>query len=185
MRIAGGKNKGRRIKVSKKGIRPTKGVVREAIFNVLSKRIQDADVLDVFAGSGALGLEAVSRGASSCVFIENNAKTLMKNIKNLAASSRIKTIKDDFRVGLRRLRKKEFDIIFLDPPYHGNYIEKTTRLILLYNLLKNKGMIVAEHHSSEELILPDGLLILKRKNYGDTAVTFIAPNKNEERTPSV
>ncbi len=181
MRIAGGQNKGRRLKVSKKGIRPTKAVVREAIFNILSKKIHDADVLDVFAGSGALGLEAVSRGANSCVFIEKIPKTLIKNVKKLSATSKIQVIRGDFRVGLKRLKTAKFDIIFLDPPYHRNYIEKTTKLVLRYNLLKDKGIIVAEHSSDEELFLPDGLLILKKKYYGETAVTFIARDDNVDR----
>jgi len=182
MRIVGGQHKGKRLKVSKKGLRPTKSIVREAIFDILSKGINNADVLDIFAGSGALGLEALSRGAKSCVFIEKTPKTLIKNINNTSSNSKIKiqVIKDDFRMGLKRFRKTKFDIIFLDPPYYKNYINKAIKLLVRYNLLKENTVIVAEHHSDEELILPDGLLVLKKKYYGDTAITFIVQNQNAD-----
>lgn len=173
MRIAGGQNKGRRLKVSKKGIRPTKGIVREAIFNIVGSRIQGAEGLDIFAGSGALGLEAISRGAKNCVFIEKKPRTLLQNIKNLFSVKKTKVIKNDFRIGLRKVKKQKFDIIFLDPPYNKNYIEKTISIISKYGLLKDEGIIIAEHYVSEKFGLPDDLCIVKEKRYGETTVTLI------------
>jgi 16S rRNA (guanine966-N2)-methyltransferase len=177
MRIVGGENKGRRIKVPKKGIRPTKGIVRGAIFNIIGGRINNANILDIFAGSGALGLEAISRGAKSCIFIEKKPKFLFENIKYFSChDKKIEVIIGDFRLGLRKLKGKEFDIIFVDPPYQRNYIQTTLNLISKNQFLKESGMIVAEHHYEKRLSLPEGFSILKKKKYGDTVVSFI--NKN-------
>ncbi|MCK4250675.1 16S rRNA (guanine(966)-N(2))-methyltransferase RsmD [candidate division WOR-3 bacterium] len=173
MRIVGGLNKGRRIKISKKGIRPTKGIVREAIFNIIGEKVQNACVLDIFAGSGALGLEAISRGAKSCSFIEKKPKILLQNIENLSLTSKTKVITGDFRIGLRKSRGKTFDLIFLDPPYNKNYVEKTIKLISRHRVLKDKGIIVAEYYPEEKFTLPDDLSMLKTKRYGETAVAFI------------
>jgi len=174
MRIVGGKNKGRRIKVPKKGIRPTKGIVRGAIFNIISDKANDADVLDIFAGSGALGLEAISRGAKSCVFIEKQPKFLFKNIKDFPLlTKKIKVIVCDFRPGLRKVNNKQFSIIFVDPPYHKNYMQDALKLIFKYHLLRNKGIIIAEHYSKEKFTLPDDFSIFKKKQYGKTAISFI------------
>ncbi len=174
MRIVGGKSKGRRIKVPKKGTRPTKGIVRGAIFNIIGAKICAAEVLDIFAGSGALGLEAISRGAKSCVFIETNPKSLFENIKNLYAhDQQIKVIKNDFRFGLKILNNRQFDIIFIDPPYYKNYLQKTIELIAFYQLLKHNGIAVLEHHFTERLILPEAFSLYKQKKYGETMLTFI------------
>ena len=134
MRIVGGLNKGRRIKISKRGIRTTKGKVREAIFNVI------------------------------------------QNIKNLSLNSETKVMAKDFRIWLKKIACEKFDIIFLDPPYSKNYVGKTIKLISQHKLLKDKGIIVAEHHPEEKFILPEDLSILKTKRYGETAVTFINAN---------
>ncbi len=173
MRIVGGRNKGKRIKVSRRGIRPTKGIVREAIFNIINKKIDSAEALDIFAGSGALGIEAISRGARSCVFVEKNPKILLQNIKNFFLMNNTKVIKDDFRIGCKKIKGKKFDIIFLDPPYNKNYVGQTIKLISQHSLLKESGIIVAEHRPEEKFTLPENFSILKDKRYGDTAVTFI------------
>ncbi len=174
MRIVGGQSKGKRLKVARKGIRPTKAIVREAIFNIIGSRVQAAAVLDIFAGSGALGLEAMCHGASTCVFIEKKTKSLLHNIKNLSVIGKTNVIASDFRTGLRKVSGKKFDIIFLDPPYNKNFVGITIELICRLNLLQEKGLIIAEHYPAEKFGLPDGLSILKEKHYGETAVTVIA-----------
>jgi 16S rRNA (guanine966-N2)-methyltransferase len=179
MRIAGGRDKGRRIKVSRKGIRPTKALVREAIFDIIGTKIYDAEILDIFAGSGALGLEAISRGAKRCVFVEKNPKILLQNIQNFSLMNNTEVIKSDFRAGCRRVKDKQFDVIFLDPPYNKNYVQKTIKLISHYNLLKENGVIVAEHSEKEEFDVPENLLQIKKRVYGDTAVTFIGIKNSE------
>jgi len=173
MRVLGGNKKGQRLKVSNKGIRPTKSIVRQAIFNIIRNRIQGARILDIFAGSGALGIESLSRGAESCVFIERRTKILAENIDKMLLSNHAEIIRGDYRTGLMKIKHRNFDLIFLDPPYHKNYIEKALGLIYSHELLCIDGMIIAEHSPDKQIDLPNGLAIFKKKQYGDTALTFI------------
>ena len=173
MRIVGGACKKRSLKVPRKGVRPTKGIVRGAIFNILGEQIMNADVLDVFAGSGALGIEAISRGAKHCIFVERNAHHLRMNVGNLASKSTARIVAEDFRRALRRLRNQQFDVIFVDPPYNKNYLQPTLKEIARYDLLARGGMIVIEHSPSEEFSIPDTLEWVKKRKYGDTTISFI------------
>lgn len=177
MRIVGGTWKGRYIKVPRKGIRPTKGIVRGAIFDVISGKIKHAEVLDIYAGSGALGLEAISRGARACTFIEKLPRILYNNIKTFSPSQSITVLSNDFRPALKKLKNKKFDIIFADPPYGKHYANKTLKLIEYYNLLRNGGIIVLEHSTDEELKSMESLALLKSKKYGDTRVSFFERRK--------
>lgn len=179
MRITAGKDKGRSIRVSKKGIRPTKGIVRQAIFNVIGDMICGASVLDLFAGSGALGIEAISRGARFCTFIERSPKILFENLRNLLILNNTKVLSGDFRPALKRLKGNKFDIVFIDPPYRSNYLGIALKLIREKGLLNDGGMIVAEHPFKEPLKIPDGYLIVKEKRFGNTAISFIKKEKEE------
>jgi len=185
MRIIGGKNKGKKIKVPKRGIRPTKGIIRGAIFNIIAENIHNAQVLDIFAGTGALGIEAIARGAESCVFIEKNPQYLYTNIKNLCLPSaeKIGLIMTDFRPGLKKVADQQFDIIFVDPPYQRDYIDKTLELISRYHLLKNQGLIVVEHSCETNFNLPADFIISKKKQYGKTAVSFISKDRAHDNSP--
>jgi 16S rRNA (guanine(966)-N(2))-methyltransferase RsmD len=173
MRIVAGRNKGKRLKVPKKGIRPTKGLVREAIFNVIGSKIMASSVLDIFAGSGALGLEALSRGAGACTFIEHQPRVLMQNITTLQEKENSHVIKADFHAGIKKIRNQKYNIIFLDPPYRKKYVEKTLSLICKYALLHDRGIIVVEHSPKETYDMPDNLTLFKKKTYGDSAVHFL------------
>ena len=124
MRVIAGIYKGRQI-LMPKGIRPTKDKVREAVFNVLSERINNARVLDLFAGSGALGIESLSRSAKEAVFVDNSrhcTDTIYDNITKLSSQGQLGSVRiltKDAYVGIRLLfnEKKQFDILFIDPPY--------------------------------------------------------------------
>lgn len=173
MRVVGGNKKGQRLKVSRKGIRPTRSIVREAIFNIIRDRVPGAKILDIFAGSGALGIESLSLGAAHCVFIEKRIKILAENIEKMLLKDYSEIIRSDYRTGLKQIKNRNFNIIFLDPPYHENHLEKALGLIYSHKLLCNDGMIIAEHSPNKHIDLPNGLVILKKKRYGDTAVMFI------------
>jgi 16S rRNA (guanine(966)-N(2))-methyltransferase RsmD len=173
MRIVGGNAKGRRLKVSKKGTRPTKGVVREAIFNIISPFVRDSLVLDVFAGSGALGIEALSRGARHCIFIEKKTRVLRDNIVRLSMNKNTHIIRADFRSGLSHVKDRQFGIIFLDPPYRKHYVEKTIAIVAKQQLLSEGGVIVAEHAPEESFTVPQDYAIYRTKRYGDTCVTML------------
>lgn len=172
MRIAGGACKKRSLKVPKKGVRPTRGIVRAAIFNILGDMIKEAEVLDIFAGSGALGIEAVSRGAKGCVFVDNNTRLLRENITRILTGKDIRIITADFRTALRRLKNRKFDVIIADPPYNRNYVQCVLEHIDRHHLLKNEGIIVIEQSRDEKFSTPEKYSKLKEKRYGDTTVSF-------------
>ena len=174
MRIVGGTWKGRNIKVPRKGTRPTKGIVRGAIFDVIGDKIAQAEVLDIYAGSGALGLEAISRGAKSCTFVERLPDVLFHNIKTFSPSQLVVVLSCDFRPALKKLKDQDFDIIFADPPYGKHYEHKTLMLIEYYSLLRNGGIIALEHAADEEVKLTKSLSLIKSKKYGDTRVSFLS-----------
>lgn len=173
MKIIGGKNKGKTLKVAKHGVRPTKAMVREAVFNILQDKVIKAAVLDVFAGSGALGIEALCRDAESACFIENQSRILRENLERFALRDRVQVIDSDFRRGLKKLKGRHFDLIFIDPPYKKGYLTQAVRLIDQNDLLKSDGLIIAEHRFKDHFALPEKFRILKEKRYGETGVTFL------------
>lgn len=153
MRIIAGTFKNRVIKTPKtKETRPTSGVIREAVFNICQSKIVGAKVLDLFAGSGAIGLEALSRGAKSVDFVESSkivARCILENIKELDVKDRAKLYQMDVFLFLSRVGKfkKKYDIIYIDPPYlKVKFEEKTAILeqISRINLLENEGIIFLE-----------------------------------------
>jgi len=181
MRIIGGNKKGKRILVARKGIRPTKGIVREAVLQVIQNRIPGAHVLDIFAGSGALGLEALSRGAQRCVFIEQRPTILYRNIENIVPEMNTEVIRNDYISALKRLAHNKFSVIFMDPPYGKTYVDRTVSLIDKHGIMEDNGIMVIEHHPEELFALPDGFSIVKQRRYGDTMITYVTMRgKNEQ-----
>lgn len=178
MRIVGGVCKRRSLKVPARGVRPTRGLIREAVFNVLGDRIMDRDVLDIFAGSGALGIEALSRGARHCTFIEKNARALRANIAGLALRDRTTVLTADFRPALRRLKGRSFGIIFADPPYNMHYARPALEMIARCGLLAEEGLIVVEHAPRDEIVAPDGLAVTRQKKYGNTTISYVEHRKH-------
>lgn len=179
MRIIAGEAKGRKI-VAPEGreTRPTSDRVKESLFNILMNEIGDAKVLDLFAGTGNLGLEAVSRGASQCIFVDNSRdsiKIIHKNIELLKYEDFCEVYDNDAYMALNVLHKRNirFDIIFLDPPYHKNIIPLCIEKIAGYNILNDGGVIAAEHDIRDELAdnIQD-MSLCKRSAYGDTVLSF-------------
>ena len=174
MRINSGRFKYRKLEIPESA-RPTTEKVREAVFSMLINRVEGATVLDLFAGSGSLGLEALSRGAEFCVFNEGdrkNYKILKNNIANCKAEEISSTYNNDFRKAIT-LANREFDIIFVDPPYREGYYGEVFELVEEYGLLADGGVIVAEHLNDNEL--SDNMLSFSRtkhKRYGTIGVDF-------------
>ncbi len=178
MRITAGKYKNKQIKTVKTlDVRPTSSKVRESIFNILQDRVSESLMLDLFAGSGIMGLEALSRGAEKVVFVEKNLKTarlLKQNVSFLTKS--VDIIIGDALKALEKLNGRNFDIIFLDPPYAINIIPEVLQKIKTLNLLKPEGIIIIEHSSNIEYskeIKNLNFTLIKNKIYGDTALSFI------------
>ena len=181
MRIIGGNKKGKRILVARTGVRPTKGIVRDAVLQVIQTKIPGAHVLDIFAGSGALGLEALSRGAHSCVFIEQRPAILYKNIEHIAPEMKTEVIRKDYISALRQLKQRAFSVIFMDPPYGKTYVERAVSLVSTHHLLEETGIMVIEHHPDDQFALPDHYMVAKRKKYGDTMITYVTMRGNNEQ----
>ncbi len=170
MRIIGGAQKGRALKLLGRRARPTQGRIRGAIFNILQHRIKNASVLDLFSGSGAIGLEALSRGARNVTFVDSDVRSLIKNVTRLGVSN-ARILKGDIFQRIRRLPAGAFDLIFLDPPYNLNMVNAA--VISVVDLLSKSGIITVEHHKKEALIIPTGFYLLAERRYGDTMVSFL------------
>lgn len=179
MRIITGDFKGRRLEMPEtNNIRPTTEKVKEAVFSIIAGNLEDAVCVDLFAGTGNLGLEALSRGAARCYFADNSRESIniiRRNIKMCRAEEWSSVIPGDFEKVLMRLGEKgeKIDIFFLDPPYSKGLYEKCFSLIREYGLLAEEGIIIAEHNvrdlMDEEIC---GFKTLKEKKYGSVAVTI-------------
>ncbi len=172
MRIISGKYKGREIKgYNIDGTRPTMDRVKESLFASIQNYIKNSICLDLFAGSGSLGLEALSQGASACYFVDNNKiviDTLKENLAKLKVEEDYYLIKKDYVEALNSFSTK-FDIIFLDPPYHLNMLNMAITLIEQNNLLNDGGIIVCEY---EEGTINCNLNLLKEKKYGSKNIAI-------------
>ncbi|MDP3791285.1 MAG: 16S rRNA (guanine(966)-N(2))-methyltransferase RsmD [Candidatus Omnitrophota bacterium] len=180
MRIIGGEYRSRSIMMPKGvEIRPTQDKVREAIFNILGD-INGKNVLELFAGSGAFGIEAISRGAGSVTFVDNNfrcAQTIGANLESLGVDHcRYDIMKANALSVLPRLARGEdrFDIIFLDPPYHKGMAKNCLINIDSYDILSPVGLVIIEHFKKDALdVKLERLLFLDERRYGDTVVTIL------------
>lgn len=183
MRVIGG-SAGGRVLFTPRGdrVRPTADRVKEAVFSSLLSRFgtfHGLAVLDLFAGTGNLGIESLSRGAEHAVFVDSHqdsARIIGKNIEltGFAASSEL--VRSDARKALQRFHQqgKLFDIIFLDPPYREiELTEKVLTDLVAYRLTVPAGIIVVETDSRTELKIPAGLELLEKRLYGDTAILFV------------
>jgi 16S rRNA (guanine966-N2)-methyltransferase len=176
MRIIAGAWGGRRLKVpAGKRVRPTAGRVKESVFSILGEHVRGARVLDLYAGSGALGLEALSRGACAAVFVENDpvaARTLRENLERLAAAASV--VRAPAERAVAELHDS-FDLVFLDPPYGSSLAARTLEILGRAGVVAPGGLVVAEHSRRDEL--PDhagALERVDRRRYGDTEVSFYA-----------
>ncbi len=169
MRITSGRFRSSRLVTPPGRLRPTSQKVREAIFSTLGQFVAGARVLDLFAGSGALGLEALSRGAGSATFVERSwvcIEAIRKNVSSLGLEDETRIVRSDASAFVRTCRET-FGIAFMDPPYHKHLAMDLAPQV--YNLLDAGGILVVEHESTAEI----PLAAWKRKQYGDTCVTYI------------
>ena len=174
MRVISGKYKGLEIKGHDiLGTRPTMDRVKESLFASIQLNVKNSICLDLFAGSGALGIEALSMGAKSCYFVDNNKvaiKTLEENLKRLKISEEYKVLLSNHTDALEGFKSKiKFDLIFLDPPYHLNLMNDTLRIIIENDLLNENGLIICEY---EEGTIECNLKLLKNKKYGSKNINI-------------
>jgi len=180
MRIIGGELGGRDLGAVPHGVRPTSDRVRESLFSTLGN-IEGLRVLDLFAGSGALGLEAFSRGAESVVFVERSrrvSRELARRLDRLglADSERIAIRTMEAQKAIRRLQVESsmrFDLVFLDPPYAQGEREPTLELLFSSGLLNDAATVVVEGPKRHPLAALSGARVLDERHYGDTTLTWL------------
>lgn len=185
MRIIAGKARGHKlIPPATMETRPTLDRVKEAMFSSIQLYIPDSVVVDVFAGTGSLGLEAASRGAKEVYLFDKSSITfplLKQNIENLKFQDFCFPINSDSYVGLKQLasKGKKFDIVFLDPPYCREMIPEAIKIIKDHEMLKNNGIIVTKIETMEEIYEGyENIKLTKKKKYGNTTVCYY---KHEEK----
>ncbi len=179
MRIIGGEYRSRLISMPKGAeIRPTQDRVREAIFNILGD-VNEKNCLDLFAGSGASGIEAISRGAMHATFVDNNSRctdVIRSNLESLNIGDyQYDIIRGNVFTALPRLEKEgeRFDIVFLDPPYYKELAKKCLICLDYYDILSPNAMVVTEHFKRDSLDAElEALELEKEKIYGDTVITI-------------
>jgi len=181
MRVIAGRAGGVRLAVPKHGVRPTMDRVKAAIFSSLGEVIVGARVLDLFAGTGALGIEALSRGAASAIFVEDDrqsAEAIEKNLAKTKLKARVRH-QDVFDFLRQRSNAEKFQIIFADPPYEkGQQDQDCTEKLLnnesLPQLLEPTGIFVLEKRPSETVSELKLWRVIRQKSYGATEVLFLS-----------
>lgn len=176
MRVICGKYKGKRL-IAPEGnrTRPTTDKIKESVFNILSSGGEmRGNVLDLFAGSGSLGIEALSRGADSAVFVDKNPEAVAVVRKNLAlVGANARVYNTDWKVAVRKLEGQKFDLIFLDPPYALAIETQLLAEIEAKDLLADDGVIVVEHSSDNDFEFDGERFFADRREHSATSVTFL------------
>lgn len=178
MRVITGAAKGRRLLTPKsKRIRPALDQVKESVFNILFD-VRDQSVLDLYAGTGSMGIEALSRGAAHATFVDDFISAIAlirKNLERCGFRDRASVIKSPVRAAIRRLSKsgKTFDIIFVDPPYLKNCVNPTLEALAQSSVIAPSSIIIVEHHPKEPIEEMEGLKITDSRRYGQTIVSFL------------
>lgn len=178
MRVIAGSAKGRRLASPKsQTIRPVLDQVKEAIFNILFD-VSEKEVLDLFAGTGAVGIEALSRGASHAYFVDGSkesVKLIEKNLElcRMTAQARVLGIHVDKALKLLEKEGKTFDLVFVDPPYEQRFVNKTLRQLGASHCLKPQAILIVEHHPKEPIDSIEGLNLTDQRKYGQTLVSFL------------
>lgn len=183
MHITGGVLKGRKLKLPRVRIRLSRDEVRQALFNILGQKVVGAEVLDLFSGSGSLGMEAISRGAKSVIFVEKDkrcVKALRENLilveesKDKGGQTADILAIDAFKAfDLLSRRGRRFDMIFMDPPYYKDLAKKCLIDLDSCDILTPNGLVVVEHYKKD--ILPEvtkRLRLTQKRRYGDTTLSF-------------
>lgn len=180
MRIITGRARGLKLTTPKNwDVRPTADRVKESVFNIIGSKIIGAQVLDLFAGTGNLGLESWSRGAEKIVFTDTSKESLRlveSNIAKCRAQDDTETIWGDACQLIGRLHKKgmRFDFVFADPPYNKGLVQKVIAALAESPLLNDGGYLIAEHSAHDELgTLPPQFELVRCETYGETKISFI------------
>ena len=185
MRIIGGSAKRRSLKSpsSAQGVRPILGRIKKSLFDILTLRLQGASFLDLYAGSGAVGIEALSRGVDSVTFVDRNPNCLSiirQNLSKLQLYDRARILRADASRDLSAVGGP-FDLIFMGPPYHDEgwtalvMTQPTLGAISRAKLLKPDGWVIGQHHAKEPPVMAPEWYLFRQEKYGDTRLSFFVP----------
>lgn len=170
MRVIAGNARGIKLAFPKdKKIRPTKDIVKESMFNILSDAVPDSKVLDLYCGSGSLGIEALSRGASSCVFVDKDVRYVHKNLKKVKLDAMVIECSVKKAIAILNRKSEKFDIIFADPPYAQVVIKNVLCWLAKSDTLLTSTIILVEYSVKQGLDLET----VTTKQYGDTLISVL------------
>lgn len=181
MRIISGKAKGTKLyTLQGDNTRPTLDRVKESIFNIIQNQIPEATVLDLFAGSGAIGLEMLSRGAKKAILCDKSKEAIgiiKKNIEKTHMEEKVELYNIDFKECIEKVSKEKFDIIYIDPPYETNFIEKSLEKIIEKNIIQENGIIILETDDEKRIkkeIEKINVAIIDERKYGRANIIFLS-----------
>ncbi len=179
MRVIAGNAKGHPLRAPKgETVRPTTDRVKEGIFSSIQQRIPSSIVVDLFAGSGSLGIECLSRGASHSYFVEwfaDHVRCIQENLHKTKLTENATIFQKEVTEGIRWIYQQgiKADLVFMDPPYQKQLTESTIELLSQYDIMRKNGIIVAEHGKSEILPEKAGIFLrFKQKKYGDIMISY-------------
>jgi 16S rRNA (guanine(966)-N(2))-methyltransferase RsmD len=182
MRIISGTSKGRRLVTPRsQSLRPTSDRVKESIFNILQDEIVGKVVLDLFAGTGNLGIEALSRGAKKTIFVEKGRQALrliQRNLTQFGLEEQSEILPKDANraIGILKQKGESFDLILMDPPYQKGLIQKTLMKLNSHQIYHKDSILVIEHNRREPLsTVMDGWNLIRQRRIGDTLISFLTP----------
>ncbi len=186
MRVISGSARGIKLKAPEGlNTRPTIERIKESLFNIIANDLYDINFLDIYSGSGSIGIEALSRGAKKAVFIDSSKESvnvIENNLKKTRLSENAEIIKADVFDAVLRLgkEKRKFDIIFMDPPYKKGLVEETLKAVLNERILNENGFIIAEQALAEPEVLVDGFNVFRIKKYNKIKMIFIEYDYSED-----
>lgn len=174
MRVIAGSKRGASLKAPEGlSTRPTTDRIKESLFNILTPFLKDGVFLDLFSGSGGIGIEALSRGARMSVFVDNDKRAqncIKQNLSKTGFEKQALVLGTDFKTSLKTIavRGIKFDVVFMDPPYYSDFIENILDEIEILGILNNEGIVVCEQAKDEPEVKSDGYILYRIKEYGKT-----------------
>jgi 16S rRNA (guanine(966)-N(2))-methyltransferase RsmD len=189
MRIISGTSKGRKLVTPRsQSLRPTSDRVKESLFNILREEMEGKLVLDLFAGTGNLGIEALSRGAEKTIFVEKRRQAIrliQKNLAQCGLEERSEILPKDTNrgIGILKERGESFDLILMDPPYEKGWIQRTLMKLNSHPIYHEDSILVIEHTRREPLPQPmEGWNLIRQQQIGDTLLSFLIPREKANLT---
>ena len=186
MRIISGKARGTKLfTLEGENTRPTLDRVKESVFNIIQNEIEGTKILDLFAGSGAIGLELLSRGAEKAILCDKSKEAIniiKKNVEKTHFQNNVQIYNTDFENCLEKIKNEQFDIIYLDPPYETDYIIKALEKIIKENIAKEESLIIIETDDElriEKQIENIDVTIVDKRKYGRATIIFLSLKKED------